>query len=77
MKRKILISILILLIVFSGYILYLHFTDVKNSKKDDNKDVIEVNKPEEQEVVVPEKKVQVIDLDSDTRPYAVMINCKS
>ena len=74
MKRKILISILILLIVFSGYILYLHFTDVKDDKKDSDEDVVEtVNKQED--VVIPVKKVQIINVDSKTRPYAVMINC--
>ena len=75
MKRKILIGILVLLIVFLGYVLYLHFTDVKNSKKDDKENVIETVNKQEEEIIIPEKKVQIIDVDSKTRPYAVMINC--
>ncbi len=70
-KKKILIIIGIALIVLIGIVFGI-INIIKITNKDDNK----VTQPQEKEKE-PEEPVKIIDLDSDTRPYAVMINCKS
>lgn len=69
-KKRLFIAIAIALVVIIGII----FGIIKITNKGDGK----ITEPEKkEEVVEKEEPVKIIDLDSDTRPYAVMINCKS
>ena len=63
--KKVLIMLLLVCIFVSGC----STNNLKNNDKGGKNNKVEENQKEEQ------KKVQIIDLDSDTRPYAVMINC--
>ena len=68
MKKKIIIIVTVLIIVCLSIGIYFISTNNKentNNEKDNN------NKTEKKE----EKKVNIIDVNSKTRPYAVMINC--
>ena len=64
----ILVAIIVIVLIVFGILKLIKVTNLF----DDKGPKTETKKP-----VVVEKKVQIIDMDSDTRPYAVMINCKS
>lgn len=71
-STKILIIVLILIIVIAGALLAIKML---NSKEDEGQAVVGQNGNEGQEEQQPEvKKVQIVDEDSTSRPYAVMIN---
>ena len=73
-KKKLFTFIGIALIVLAGIILGI-LGLIKITNKGDGG----LTEPEEkeEEVVEKEEPIKIIDMDSDTRPYAVMINCKS
>ena len=71
-KKKLAILIIIALVVLTGIIFGI-VKLIKITNKGDGK----LTEPEKVVEKEPEEKVKIIDLDSDTRPYAVMINCKS
>ena len=74
-KKKLFTCIIIALVVLSGIIFGI-VKLIKITNKGDGK----LTEPEEKEEVVVEEKeepIKIMDMDSDTRPYAVMINCKS
>ena len=68
---KIIIGIMILILTISVTCLLLPSKKVNNIHKIDKKQETIEEKPKE---IKEEKKLQIIDLESNTRPYAVMIN---
>lgn len=62
MKKKIFVMMLLSILLVCGC----------SNKEDINKNAVNEKSQEE---VKEEKKVTIIDVDSNTRPYAVMINC--
>lgn len=73
-KNKIIIILIgILILAGVGAVAY-SFLNKDNKKDTDNKPIQEEKKPE---VVVPVKKVKIIDEESNSRPLAVMINNNS
>ncbi len=77
-KKKLIIigSVIAAVIILLVVVLFVF----KGSSKDDSND----NKDNEKEVVTPSpspepsvEPIKIIDLNSNTRPYAIMINCKS
>ena len=66
---RIIILIAVIAIIVGGVFAYKEFT----KPKDDNSEQQETNDDNKEPVV--EKKVKIIDVDSNTRPYAIMINC--
>ena len=68
MKKKNIIIVLSVIIVIFAFLGVYFMTENKEGKNTNNKDN---NKTENKE----EKKVNIIDVNSKTRPYAVMINC--
>ena len=72
-KKKVLIAGLIGFIVIIGIVLGV----LKLTKKTNQVDT-QAKEPEKEEVEeVKEEPIKIIDMNSDTRPYAIMINCKS
>jgi len=69
-KKKLTIFIVLSIVVILGGVGYFFLKDNTGLKGLDVPD-------EPKKVVEPEKKVQVVDLDSKSRPYAVMINNNS
>ena len=74
-KKNLIISICLIIVVLA---LIIGFIVFKMNDKD--KEEGEVNKEpdtslKEEEIKEPEKEVSIIDVNSKTRPYAVMINC--
>ena len=67
-KKKLLITFGIIAAILIGIVVCLFL--LKEDKQMDNKN-------EEEKEVVEEKKLKILDLDSDSRPYAVMINNNS
>lgn len=67
-KGKILLSIIGIVILISVVLIFVF----SNSNE---KDKPKIEKPKENKVEEKVKEVQVIDVNSDTRPFAVMINC--
>ena len=65
-KNLILIIILVLILGVGAFVTYQVINDKKGN--DDNKVLVPEKKPE------PVKKLQIVDEDSTSRPYAVMIN---
>ena len=68
-KGKILIFVFLLVIV--GIVAILLFSK-NNSKKEDK--TIDSNGETEEKVKEPEEKLEILDLESNSRPYAIMIN---
>ena len=66
----IVLGIVILVILVLTIITIVIFKHKSNNKNSLNEEQIEIEKLD----VIPEKKVQVVDVDSNIRPYAVMIN---
>lgn len=70
-NTKILIIILIAIIIISGVILAIKVINPNKKKEVNGK----VNQTEEKNDEIPEaKKIQIVDENSNSRPYAVMIN---
>lgn len=70
-KKLIIISIsAVVLLLALGTISVIYFTNKNKSKSDVKKDISSEGIKSKEE-----RKVSIIDTDSDTRPYAVMINC--
>ncbi len=75
-KRRLLILILLILIILSP-IFILCFAHFSNTKQDDKEEKVEkiVEKEEEkEEPVVEPPKLKIVDENTTTRPFAVMIN---
>ncbi len=73
-RKKIMIILGVLLLVFGGVFLYIVLSD--KPKEEIKQEEIETEEEvvEEVEEVIEEKKLTIIDVDSNTRPVAVMIN---
>ena len=67
-NNKLILFIILGVIVLCGIGIGVYFVIDNNKKIPDKKENVN-------EEVKEEKKVTIIDVDSDTRPYAVMINC--
>ena len=67
-KAKIIISVVVVLLIVIGVLAFVLLTQDKNSAK--------TKEPEKKkkEITKEEKQVQIVDLSSNSRPYAVMIN---
>ncbi len=74
-KKKLAIFIIIAIIALAGIIFGITKI-IKITNKGDGK-ITEPEEKEEEIVVEEEEPIKIIDMNSDTRPYAVMINCKS
>lgn len=75
--KKNLIKSIVLIIVLIGLVFAIIFY-TKSTKKDNNKSNSGNNSNPNTEIkdnTLEDKKVSIIDIDSNTRPYAVMINC--
>ena len=75
--KKNLIKSIVLIIVLIGLVFAIIFY-TKSTKKDNNNSNSGNNSNPNTEIkdnTLEEKKVSIIDIDSNTRPYAVMINC--
>lgn len=75
--KKNLIKSIVLIIVLIGLVFAIIFY-TKSTKKDNNNSNSGNNSNPNTEIkdnTLEEKKVNIIDIDSNTRPYAVMINC--
>jgi len=67
-NNKLILFIILGVIVLCGIGIGVYFVIDNNKKIPDKKENVN-------EKVKEEKKVTIIDVDSDTRPYAIMINC--
>ena len=67
-NNKLILFIILGVIVLCGIGIGVYFVIDNNKKIPDKKENVN-------EEVKEEKKVTIIDVDSDTRPYAIMINC--
>ena len=79
MKNKLIKIIPFILIVgiLIGVILILNQKGVFGSKEKIEENTIQEEKQEITEPIKEEKQIKIIDINSKTRPYAVMINCHS
>ena len=69
-NKTIFIIIGVLILLVGGIVTFA----LLNSKKDNN-DSNTIDEEMKEEEIIPEKKVTIVDTESKTRPYAVMINC--
>ena len=74
--RFIPIVFIISIIVVIGLI-FVSKNNQNNQNKKNNENVVEKNNDKKDDSKKEEKKVKIVNLDSKTRPYAVMINCHS
>lgn len=70
-NKKIFIIAGVLVLVMGGVVTFLLF----NNKNNNSKETKSVQKEIKEEEKNPDKKVNIVDTNSKTRPYAVMINC--
>jgi len=70
-------SILLVCLVIVGLILLLGKKDEKPEDPIEGQQEEVVEEPEDETSTIDSKNVKIIDVKSKTRPYAVMINCKS
>ncbi|MBQ7140312.1 MAG: DUF3048 domain-containing protein [Bacilli bacterium] len=68
-NKEISILVLLVIIIGGGFAIKTIFFDKKETK---NEEKVEEKKEEKEEIVEPVKKLQIIDLDSTTRPVGVM-----
>lgn len=70
-NKKLFIVVSVLVLVLGGVFTFL----LLNNKDNDIKETKSVQKEIKEEEKIPDKKVNIVDTNSKTRPYAVMINC--
>lgn len=70
-KKSIIIVTSILVLVVGATIAFLLLSNKDNSNKDNNKIAKQVQEEPKEE----EEKITIVDTNSKTRPYAIMINC--
>ena len=72
-KKRLLIIIIIALIAIVGIV----FGIIKLTKKTNQVDTTAKEETKEEPIEEKAEPIKIIDMNSDTRPYAIMINCKS
>lgn len=70
-NKKLFIIIGVLALVLGGVVTFL----LLNNKDNDSKENKTTKKEIKEEEKISDKKVNIVDINSKTRPYAVMINC--